>query len=97
MNVTPEREAEIRRDFATDRPLLHVACGDTVRELLSEIDRLRDYRSSAQLINGLGSTPPRCQIHDEPMVLTFYQRGPNDPMGNGWRCLKCRDERMRTL
>ena len=45
--MTPEREAEIRRDFAAERPLLHVACGDTVRELLAEIDRLRGALGSA--------------------------------------------------
>jgi hypothetical protein len=35
---------------------------------------------------------PRCIIHDEEMILQFYDR-PGSPPGNGWVCKSCRDIR----
>lgn len=36
--------------------------------------------------------PPRCEKHNESMVLYFYER-PGSPMGNGWGCQSCAQDR----
>lgn len=41
---------------------------------------------------GSGSAPPVCPIHKCALVLSFYQR-PGSPMGNGWSCPQCAQER----
>lgn len=43
--------------------------------------------------NETGFVPPVCPTHKVQMVLSFYQRGPNDPPGNGWSCLECVEDR----
>jgi hypothetical protein len=35
------------------------------------------------------SVPMTCPIHGVQMVLYFFHRGPNDPVGNGWICPAC--------
>ena len=42
------------------------------------------------LINAL--VPPRCEKHNETMVLYFYAR-PGGVMGNGWVCDSCKEDR----
>ena len=32
---------------------------------------------------------PTCPVHHERMVLVVYDRGPNDPSGNGYACRSC--------
>lgn len=37
-------------------------------------------------------SPPRCEWHDEQMILHFYDR-PGGPPGNGWVCRSCLKEK----
>ena len=43
-------------------------------------------------MTGQSSMPPRCEKHQEQMVLHFYDR-PGSPPGNGWDCRSCVEER----
>ncbi len=42
--------------------------------------------------NSINYAPPRCDKHDEQMILYFYDR-PGGPPGNNWYCRSCVEDR----
>lgn len=47
---------------------------------------------SQRVLTAVNYAPPRCEKHNEQMVLYFYPR-PGSAPGNNWMCQSCVEDR----
>jgi hypothetical protein len=66
-----------------------------LRRKIDELERVLNEAPAAHTQNAISNNAPfepKCNRHNKPMVLCFYDR-PGSPPGNGWSCDECAAER----